>query len=77
MLNEACIRERCLHGAISTQQLTEQVTGSANVMVTVATTKELLAGDNLLRYKAQGIEDDIPGMSFMSIRSMLNFERFC
>ena len=44
-------------------------------MVTVVTTKELRAGEFLLRYEAKAFEDDIPGIS--SISASLMFGNCC
>ena len=48
-----------IHRAI----ITSQVKGSANIMVIVAATQELRAGDFLLRFKAEASQDDIHGSS--------------
>ena len=44
--------------AIFAEQLTAQVKGSANIMVTVVATQELERGDHLLRFKEEAAQDE-------------------
>ena len=44
------------------RRLTVQVKGAAKAMVTVVATKELKAGDFLLRFKAKASQDDNHGI---------------
>ena len=47
--------------------ITAQVKGSANIMVVVASTQELRAGDFLLRFKAKASQDNMHGSSSISV----------
>ena len=51
--------------------ITAQVKGSANIMVMVAATQELKAGDFLLRFKAEASQDDINGIRSIRARPVL------
>ena len=49
--NDDCVQQHHIESTV-------QVKGSANILVTVVTTQELEAGDELWRFKAESAQDD-------------------